>query len=204
MFTEIRSPSWRLKPSLTSKWGTFHLKSSTSRASDYLSLLVLFGLCVHYSLCSFKNFIKDINTKNMSSWLKRQERPGGRLVNTHAHTALYRLAIVVPVPAGPPLSSASSPWRCSAPAPCSVPAEPVLTSCPPRAPLSAPHVASYTPAYNTHRYLYLCFRYLAVVIQCDSLNLRQNQRMKNNVTEIRKYQWRVWKRQKVTAKEIEI
>lgn len=107
----------------------------------------------------------------LSTRLKRQGRPGRRLVTTHAHTVLHTLPTVVPVPAGPPLSSASSPWRCSVPAPCFAPAEPVLTSCPPHAPLSAPHVASYTPAYNTHRYLCLCFRCLAnAVIQCVSLN----------------------------------
>lgn len=65
-------------------------------------------------------------------------------------------AVVVPVPAGPPLSFASSPWRCSVPAPCFVPAEPVRQPCPPRAPLSAPHVASYTPAYNTTWHTDIC------------------------------------------------
>lgn len=55
----------------------------------------------------------------------------------------------VPVPAGPPLSSASSPGRCSVPAPCSVPAAREPRPCPPRVPLSAPRAASYTLVYKT-------------------------------------------------------
>lgn len=58
------------------------------------------------------------------------------------------LSRILPVPAGPPLSSASSPWRCSVPAPCFVPSEPALRPCPPHAPLSAPRVVSCTPAYK--------------------------------------------------------
>lgn len=89
------------------------------------------------------------------------------------------LAIVVPVPAGPPLSSASSPWRCSVPAPCFVPTEPALRPCPPRNPLSAPHVVSYTPAYKTTRNTDICiyFRVWLMLLStvCDQLNLQQNQ-----------------------------
>ena len=70
-----------------------------------------------------------------------------------SHTFSYMftdlLAAVAPVPAGPPLSSASSPWRCTVPAPCFVPAGSELRPCPPRGPLSAPHAASYTPACRT-------------------------------------------------------
>lgn len=62
------------------------------------------------------------------------------------------MTLVVPVPAGPPLSSASSPWRCSFPVPCFVPAEPGPRPCPPHAPLSAPRAASYTPACNRKRH----------------------------------------------------
>lgn len=85
------------------------------------------------------------------------------------YTYTAPLAGVAPVPAGPPLSSASSPWRCSVPAPCFVPTEPVLRPCSPRAPLSAPHATSYTPAYKTtrHRYSHLFQGLANAVIHCD-------------------------------------
>lgn len=82
---------------------------------------------------------------------------------TEGWAALFVLPLgrASPVLAGPPLSFASSPWHCSVPAPCFAPAEPRLRFCPPRAPLSAPHVASYTPAYSTAQnetHMRLCFR----------------------------------------------
>ena len=73
------------------------------------------------------------------------------------------MTLVIPVPAGPPLSSASSPWRCSFPVPCFAPAEPGPRPCPPRAPLSAPRAASYTPACNTKTHTHLRkFQVLAI------------------------------------------
>lgn len=71
-------------------------------------------------------------------------------MHTYTHTLQCTdpLAVVVPVPEGPPLSSASSPWRCSFLALCFVPADSAQRPCPPRGPLSAPRGASYTPACN--------------------------------------------------------
>lgn len=78
----------------------------------------------------------------------RQKKAGKKQLLCGTFT-LCRTA--VPVPAGPPLSSASSPGRCTVPAPCSVPAERVPRPCPPRAPLSAPRAASCTPVYKARK-----------------------------------------------------
>lgn len=80
----------------------------------------------------------------------------------------YWLETFIPAPAGPPLSSASSPWRCPVPALCSVPTAPVTRPCPPHAPLSAPLEASCTPACKTgtRRNIYIRFR--VGLIQLDS------------------------------------
>lgn len=112
----------------------------------------------------FSLFYKAFATLNMNQQKKKRKTPlvtltlgkrrplatgGEKQKKITLLWYIYCVQAAVPVPAGPPLSSASSRGRCSVPALCSVPAERAPRPCPPRAPLSAPRAASCTPVYKT-------------------------------------------------------